>query len=66
MRNKRQRFDPWVEKIPWTRKWRPNPVFLLGGQESLADYSPGGLKEPDTTEHARTEIDGYPVDESGT
>ena len=46
-RNKRQRFDPWVEKIPWSRKWQPNPVFLLGGQGSLADYGPGVLKEPD-------------------
>jgi len=23
-------FDPWVEKIPWRRKWQPTPVFLLG------------------------------------
>jgi len=22
--------DPWVEKIPWRRKWQPIPVFLLG------------------------------------
>ena len=21
-------FDPWVEKIPWRRKWQPSPVFL--------------------------------------
>ena len=21
-------FDPWVEKIPWRRKWQPTPVFL--------------------------------------
>ena len=26
----RDRFDPWVEKIPWTRKWQPAPVFLPG------------------------------------
>ena len=19
-------FNPWVEKIPWTRKWQPTPV----------------------------------------
>ena len=24
------RFDPWVGKIPWRRKWQPTPVFLLG------------------------------------
>jgi len=42
-RLKRHRFDPWVGKIPWRRKQRPTPVFLLGkshGQRSLAGYSP--------------------------
>ena len=37
------RFDPWVEKIPWRRKWQPTLVFLPGksrGQQSLAGYSP--------------------------
>ena len=24
------RFDPWVWKIPWCRKWQPTPVFLPG------------------------------------
>ena len=36
-------FDPWVGKLPWRRKWQPNPVFLPGeshGQRSLACYSP--------------------------
>ena len=27
---KRCRFDPWVGKIPWRRKWQPTPVFLPG------------------------------------
>ena len=47
------RFDPWVEKIPWNRKWQPTPVLLPGefhGQRSLEDYSPQGHKELDTTE----------------
>ena len=42
---KRCRFDPWVRKFPWRRKWQPNPVFLPGGslaQRSLAGYSPCG------------------------
>ena len=26
----RYRFNPSVGKIPWSRKWQPNPVFLLG------------------------------------
>ena len=33
-------FNPWVGKIPWSRKWQPAPVFLPGkshGQE------PGGV-----------------------
>ena len=35
---RRHRLDPWVVKIPWTRKWQPTPVFLPGkshGQRSL-------------------------------
>ena len=24
------RFDPWVRKLPWIRKWQPTPVFLPG------------------------------------
>ena len=50
---RRLRIDPWVRKIPWSRKWQPIPVFLPGkvhGQRSLAGYSPGGCKELDTTE----------------
>ena len=27
---KRHRSDPWVGKIPWSRKWQPTPVFLPG------------------------------------
>ena len=41
-------FDPWVEKIPWRRKWQPTPVFLPGeshGQRSLAGYGSWGSKE---------------------
>ena len=29
-RHKRCRYDPWVQKIPWSRKWQPTPVFLPG------------------------------------
>ena len=42
---KRCRFDPWVRKIPWRRKWQPSPVFLPGkshGQRNLVGYSPWG------------------------
>jgi len=27
---RRGRFYPWVENIPWTRKWQPTPEFLPG------------------------------------
>ena len=27
---RRLRFNPWVRKIPWRRKWQPTPVFLPG------------------------------------
>ena len=49
----RPRFDCWVGKIPWRRKWQPTPVLLLGkfhGWKSLVGYSPWGRKESDTTE----------------
>ena len=50
---RRPRFDPWVGKIPWKRKWQPTLVFLPGefhGWKSLADYSPWYCKESDMTE----------------
>ena len=41
---KRCRFNPWVNKIPWRRKWQPAPVFLpeeSHGQRSLEGCRPG-------------------------
>ena len=49
-------FDPWVEKIPWKKKWQPTTVLLPGeshGQRSLVGYSPRGCKELDKTEQPR-------------
>ena len=46
-------FDPWVRKIPWSRKQQPTPVFLPGkfhGQKILVGYSPWGFSESDITE----------------
>ena len=51
------KFNPWVKKIPWGRKWQLTPVFLPGkshGQRSQAGYSPWGHKESDTTEKINT------------
>ena len=42
-RCQRCRFDTWVGKIPWRRKWQPTAVFLLRkchGRRSLVGYSP--------------------------
>ena len=36
---RRPRFDPCIRKIPWSRKWKPTPVFVPGEsqeQRSLA------------------------------
>ena len=47
---RRFRFNPWVGKIPWRRKWQPTPVLLPGefqGQRNLVGYSLQGCKELD-------------------
>ena len=52
-RYRRCRFDPWVRRSPWSRKWQPILVFLPGeshGQRSPEGYSPWGRKESDMTE----------------
>jgi len=54
---KKHGFDPWVEKIPWSRKWQLTPVFLPGkrhGQRNLVGCSPWGRKESDTAEQLST------------
>ena len=43
-RRKRHRFDYWVSKIPWNKKWKPIPVFLprkFHGQKSLEVHGVG-------------------------
>ena len=50
---RRCRFDSWVRKIPWRRKWQSTPALLPGkshGQRSLIGYSPWGRNESNTTE----------------
>ena len=52
-RQKRHRFNTWVGKISWRRKWKHTSVFLpreSHGQRSLVGYSPQVLKESDMTE----------------
>ena len=46
-KHKRCGLEPWVGKIPWSRKWLPVPVFLLvkfHGQRRLAGYNPWGRR----------------------
>ena len=50
-RHRRCEFNPWVRKIPWSRKWEPIPVFLPGkshGQRNLAGYSVHGVAKSRT------------------
>ena len=58
-RPKRGRFNPWVKKIPWSRKWQPTPVFLPGkfyGQRSWAGCGSQGLEESDVAERGSTHL----------
>ena len=60
---RRPRFNPWVGKIPWRRKWQLIPIFLPGeshGQRSLVGYSPWGHKELVTTEWLTLSTRGVP------
>ena len=57
-RCKRCRFDPWVGKILWSRKWQPIPAFLpvqFHGQRRLAGCSPWSHKDLYMAEHAHTQ-----------
>ena len=43
----RGRFDPWIGKIPWRKKWKSIPLFLPGkscGQRGLVGCSSWGHK----------------------
>ena len=56
-RHRRHSFNPWVRKSPWSRKWKPAPLLLLGkyhGQRALVGFCPWGCKEPDMAEHTYT------------
>ena len=57
-RHKRHELNPWVRKIPWSRKWQPVSVLLpreFHRQKSLGGYTPWSLKESDTTKWLSTE-----------
>ena len=51
--------NPWIRKVPWSRKWQPISVYLLGKshrQRSLKGYSPWDHKQLDMTERLSTHI----------
>ena len=52
-RCRRRDFNPWVGKIPKSRKWQPDP-YLENSMDRGAwqGSSPKGHKESDTTEQA--------------
>ena len=51
VRGAEDRFNPWVGKIPWRRKWQPlqNSCLENPMDKSLVGYSPWGHKQLDTT-----------------
>ena len=62
-RCKRRGFDPWVRKIPWSRKWQPTLVFLAWKfhmQRSLVGCSLWGHRAARdwATEHIHKEAQG--------
>ena len=45
--HKRHRFDPWIGKVSWSRKWQPIPIFFSGkfhGQRNLEGLSIWSLR----------------------
>ena len=61
---RRHGFKPWIGKIPGVRNGNPTPEFLPGeshGQRSLADYSPWGCKQSNTTECTHTHTHIYTI-----
>ena len=52
-RRKRVRFDPWVGKMPWSRKWQPHPSILAWREKLyfilLRGYSHQGRKSFSST-----------------
>ena len=58
-RERRHEFDPWVGKIPWSRKWQPTPVLLpaeFDGQRSRMGHRPWGHKEWGMTAQHRGQV----------
>ena len=53
--------DPWVSKIPWSKKWQTTAVFLAGKfhkQKNLGGYNSWDHKVLDITEWQSTHAEG--------
>ena len=50
---RRCRFDPWVGKIPWRRKWQPSPVLAwrIPWTEEPGGLQSTGSQGLDMTDH---------------
>ena len=48
-RHKRHRFDPWVRKMPWSRKWHPTLVSFI--RKIPWTEEPGGLDMTENTHY---------------
>ena len=58
-RRRKCRYNPWIGKIFWRRKWQHTWVFLSEkshGQRRHAGYSPCGHKEQNMTEQLSTSV----------
>ena len=55
-RHRRCRFDPWVGKVPWRRKWQPfsSSLAWVPCSEEHNGLQSKGCKQSDTAEHAGT------------
>ena len=55
-------FLGWEGKIPWSRKWQPDPALLPGKfhtQRSLVGYSTWGHKKSDMTKQLSAHTDTH-------
>ena len=46
---RRHKFDTWVRKVTWIRKWQYSCLENLMDREVWQDYSPWGRKESSVT-----------------
>ena len=54
----RHGFDPWVGKIPWSRKWQPTPLSLPEKSHGERSLGSQGVGHDWAAEHSDTHIRG--------